>query len=284
MPSAVRTRSSGSASGRFARCALSSPRVRTIVIWSLLAALALAACEGTGTATPTPAATDVLVTGTVTEAGGGTTGTAADERRRPWHLVTLGDAYTEGSTTDLPRRDSWPAQLVASLKRAEMRTHLTNLAERGYSSWQVLDEQLGQVDGLEPDVVTVQVGINDILYLETEAGYRENVAGIFDGLLDMLPPERIFAITTPVDALDATGRNHAELHADIDTLNAALVDVATERDIEVIDIGLVNELARDDESMSTEEWDLRYPSAKQYAGWAEVIGPPVREALLSSEP
>ena len=258
--------------------------MRSIVIWSLFAALALVACEGTQSATPSPAATDGLVSSAQIQTGEGPTDSTPVERPRLYRLVTLGDAYTEGSATELPRRDSWPAQLVGSLKHAEVRLRLENLARRGYSSWQVLEEQLDRVDGFQPDVVTVQVGINDLLYLETEAGYRENVAGIFDGLLELLPPERIFGITTPTDALDATGRDYEDLHAGIETFNAVLVDVAAERDIEVIDIGLVNRLAEQDEDMSVEEWDLRYPSAKQYAGWVEVIGPHVREALLTIEP
>ena len=258
--------------------------MRSIVIWSLFAALALVACEGTQSATPSPAATDGLVSSAQIQTGEGPTDSTPVERPRLYRLVTLGDAYTEGSATELPRRDSWPAQLVGSLKHAEVRLRLENLARRGYSSWQVREEQLDRVDGFQPDGVTVPEGLNDLLYLETEAGYRENVAGIFDGLLELLPPERIFGITTPTDALDATGRDYEDLHAGIETFNAVLVDVAAERDIEVIDIGLVNRLAEQDEDMSVEEWDLRYPSAKQYAGWVEVIGPHVREALLTIEP
>ena len=60
-------------------------------------------------------------------------------------LVTLGDAYTHGTETAAPRRDSWPAQLVTSLERAGVRVVLRNLAEPGDTSGSLLEEQLGQV-------------------------------------------------------------------------------------------------------------------------------------------
>jgi hypothetical protein len=148
----------------------------------------------------------------------------------------------------------------------------------------VLDEQLGLVAHYEPDVVTVQVGINDLLYGEGEASYRQNLGYILDGLRELLPPERIFVITTPGDALDPGVVDREQAHVAIEALNAALSDVAAERGIEVIDIGLVNRLGEQDASLRVEESIYLYPTAKQYSGWAEVIGPYVLAALDASEP
>lgn len=258
--------------------------MRTIIAWSLLAVLALAACEGGQTATPSPAASQTAVSGDLTVDGERTTIVDAAQRRGPWRLVTLGDAYTAGYATELPRRDSWPQQLVESLKRAELQTRLTNLAVRGHDSWQVLDEQLGLVAHYEPDVVTVQVGINDLLYGEGEASYRQNLGDILDGLLELLPPERIFAITTPGDALDPGVVDPEQAHIAIEAVNVALSDVAAERGIEVIDIGPVNRLGEQDASLRVEESIYLYPTAKQYSGWAEIIGPHVHAALDAIEP
>lgn len=258
--------------------------MRTIIAWTLLAVLALAACEGSQTATPAPAASDAAVSSDVTDVDETTGASDTAGRRGPWRLVTLGDAYTAGYATELPRRDSWPAQLVESLERAEVQVRWFNLAERGYSSWQVLEEQLAQVAPYQPDVVTVQVGINDLIYGETEAGYRQNIGDILDGLLELLPPERIFAITTPGDALDPGVMDREQAHAAIEAVNTALSDVAAERGIEVIDIGLVNRLGEQDPSLRVEESIYLYPTAKQYSGWAEVIGPHVHEALDTIAP
>ncbi len=259
--------------------------MRPIVILGLLAALSLAACDAGVTPTADPATADPTVSSEITAAGAGTT---AAPVRRPalYRLVTLGDAYTAGYATDQPRRDSWPQQLVDSLARSGMEVRLTNLAVRGYSSGQVLEEQLDQVAPSQPDVVTLQVGINDLLYGEME-WYRGNVETILDRLLESLRSDRVFVVTTPDDALDGAGEAYgaqAEVRAAIGALNATLADAAAERGVGVIDIGVINGLGEENESLVVEDGPYSYPTAKQYAGWVEVIGPSVHDALSAVEP
>jgi hypothetical protein len=126
--------------------------------------------------------------------------------------------------------------------------------------------------------------VNDIIARESE-GYRENIAAAFDELLGILPPERIFAITTPDHTLtewgDAYGSRESGSAA-VAELNATLEEEADVRGIGVIDISAVNELVSDDPSLVI--GDGPYPSAKQYAGWVEVIGPRVHDALVGGEP
>ncbi len=216
--------------------------------------------------------------------GGSATVAGYGERTEPLRLVTLGDAYTRGTETAAPRRDSWPAQLVESLERSDVDLWLWNLAESGHSSDQLLEEQLGQVASLQPDVVTLQVGVNDILAKSTDI-YRENVTHILDELLTILPKERIFAITTPDHTLTEWGDAYgprAYGSAAVAKLNLTLTEVAEARGITVIDIGQVNERVSGDQSLVVDEGP--YPTAKQYAGWVEVIGPYIRGALATIEP
>jgi len=263
--------------------------VRSLIAWTLVAALFLAACSADGSSKPSPEASleAVLVTGAEGGEAGRPTITAAERAIELKRLVALGDAYTAGFGTAAPRRDSWPSQLAEALKRGDVRLWVTNLATSGYTSSQVLDEQLGQVAAYEPDVVTLQVGANDILTGETE-WYRENVSVILDELLLILPPEQIFAITTPDHTLTAWGDAYGPREigsAAVAELNGTLSDVAGERGIEVIDIGLVNELVATDSSLVVKAVPpVPYPTAKQYAGWVEVIGPHIHGALSADEP
>ena len=218
------------------------------------------------------------------EAGGGTT-TAASERGRRWRLVTLGDAFTLGYGTALHKRDSWPAQLVESLRRGDVEVQLTNLADFGYTAGRVLDSQLPQVAAEKPDVVTLQVGMSDLYTGETE-WYRGDLDAVLDGLLEILPAAQIFVVTTPSDTLDPAtpvDTDRAAVREAIEWLNTTLSASAAERGIEVIDIRSVNALAETDPTLVELDY-LSYPSAKQYAGWAEVIGPYVYGALAAIEP
>jgi len=186
-----------------------------------------------------------------------------------------------------PKRDSWPAQLVEAMARGDLPLRLVdNLAESGQTSEDVIRTQLGQVESLMPDVVTLQVGVNDIIARDISLDdYRANLAMILDELLRTLPPGRIFLITTPDHTLTERGGDYGlreEGHKAVLEANSILQDVASERDITVIDISEVNGRAAEDASLVIGEGP--YPSAKQYAGWVEIIGPQMRRALRGEEP
>ncbi len=256
--------------------------MRRSVAWSLVAALSVAACTGSGSSTAPPQASAPVASSVPVEADAAAAdATTPDTAVR---LVTLGDGYTDGTGTSSPRSDSWPSQLAEAMARAGVSVLWLNLAQQSHTSDLVVEEQLAQVAPLEPDVVTLQVGVNDIFSRDTSL-YRQNVEVIFDELLTILPPERIFAITTPDHTLTDYGLSFGpsdEGHAAVEELNATLLELAARRDIGVIDISSVNQLAAHDPSLVL--GDGPYGTPKQYAGWVEIIGPRIREVLSGSKP
>ncbi len=259
-----------------------SRRVNRFIAWSLVAALSLAACTGAGSSTPSPQASPPAASSVPAEVDP----VAADVPGydKPLRLVTLGDGYTDGSGTSSPGRDSWPSQLVDAMRRSGLDVVWLNLAEQSHTSDIVVEEQLGQVASLAPDVVTLQVGVNDIISGDTSF-YRQNIELILDELLDILPADRIFAITTPDHTLTDYGLSFGsstEGHAAVEALNGTLAEVASARGVAVIDISAVNDLVADDPSLVI--GDGPYGTPKQYAGWVEIIGPRIRAVLPAIEP
>jgi lysophospholipase L1-like esterase len=255
--------------------------VRRIVAFALVAALSLAACTAQGPSSPSQQPSPAAAVDVDADDAGSALAQAVPRR-----LVTLGDAYTAGYATELPKRDSWPAQVVVALRRGDVPVVLVNLAERSVSSDTVREDQLGQVAGYQPDVVTLQVGVNDAVSGET-AWYRGNLVAILDELLTLVPPERLFVITTPDDALDRRGSSDAalaEARSVVRALNEVAAEVAAERGVTVIDIGPLNQLGENDASLVVSDGLYSYPTAKQYAGWAEAISPYVHRALSTIEP
>jgi lysophospholipase L1-like esterase len=258
------------------------PRVKSILALTTAAVLTLAGCSlsGAESVSQEPAATPGPTTP-------GDPASSPQGEVEPLRLVTLGDGYTAGTDTATARRDSWPAQLAVAMDHGDLRLRLVdNLAESGHTSADVERVQLPQVAALEPDVVTLQVGVNDIIARDISLeDYRVNLARILDALLAMVPPDHLFLITTPDHTLTVRGGDYGSRdagRADVQEANAILAALAAERGIPVIDISAVNERVADDPSLVVGEGP--YPSAKQYAGWVEVIGPRMRRVLLGAEP
>jgi lysophospholipase L1-like esterase len=249
---------------------------------------ALAACSSSGgQASPSGGQASPVAGSEAQTALSPQPGVASEVAAEPLRLVTLGDAYTAGTDTLAPKRDSWPAQLVAAMDEGDVRLRLVdNLADSGQTSDDVRRSQLPQLEALVPDVVTLQVGVNDIIARDIGMDdYRQNVTAIVDQLLLDLAPDRIFLITTPDHSLTTRGADwgsRESSHAEVAEANGILEQVARDRGVTVVDIGPVNRLVPGDASLVIGEGP--YPSAKQYAGWVEIIGPAMRRVLTSAEP
>ncbi|TCN57136.1 lysophospholipase L1-like esterase [Rhodococcus sp. SMB37] len=81
--------------------------------------------------------------------------------------VALGDSFTEGVGDDDPTRPNgvrgWADRVAEQLARGNDGFGYANLAIRGRLLRQILDEQLDAALALEPDLVTIYAGGNDIM-------------------------------------------------------------------------------------------------------------------------
>jgi lysophospholipase L1-like esterase len=159
-----------------------------------------------------------------------------------------------------------------------------NLAAQGQTSEDVITDQLGAVPELRPHLVTLQVGANDTISPDTDLDeYRANIGTILDALLEDVPAGRIFAVTTPDYTLTEGGGDFGSREAQREEIRAAneiLAEETASRAITLIDISPVSDRVAEDPTLVGS--DGLYPSAKQYAGWVELIAPPIRAALGSA--
>jgi len=81
--------------------------------------------------------------------------------------VALGDSFTEGVGDPDPTRPNgvrgWADRVAEVLAAADPQFRYANLAIRGRKLPQILDEQLEPALALEPDLVTIYAGGNDLL-------------------------------------------------------------------------------------------------------------------------
>lgn len=104
-------------------------------------------------------------------AQGGPDGSAA--RLHPWsRYVALGDSFTEGVGDPEPRSPGglrgWADRVAEELSAGHEDFAYANLAVRGRLLRQILDEQVGPALALQPDLITLNAGGNDLIFRRSD--------------------------------------------------------------------------------------------------------------------
>ncbi len=205
--------------------------------------------------------------------------------------VVLGDSYSFGD--GVKQADRWPNQLARILRPDLDLDIVANLAGRSSTSREVIDDQLPQLMELQPQFVSVQVGVNDVIFPIPAATYSANMAQILDTVLTLVDPDRVVVVTTPDYTLMPDGAIFGEpevKRARIKEFNELLRAEAEARGIAVVDISPISDRVQEDPSLVAVPVDGRdlHPSGKQYAGWADLVAETVRrlfrEASASTDP
>lgn len=193
--------------------------------------------------------------------------------------VALGDSYTIGTAVTIPER--FPDQLVVALRPDHANLELVaNLGVNGDTSGDLIRDQLPRVAALAPDLVTVLIGVNDVVQRVPAETYEANVITILGALLEQLAPERIVAVAIPDYTVTPSGAAFGDPDQQRDaiaTSNRIMARLAAERGIAFVDIFDISQRAAVDTALVAE--DGLHPSGDQYARWVERIAPVVREGL-----
>lgn len=204
-------------------------------------------------------------------------GTACQaEREDRVRYVALGDSYTIG--TSVSEGERWPNQLAARIPELEL---VGNPAVNGYTSADLIDRELPVLDELGPELVTVLIGVNDVVQGVPDGVYAANVAVILDRLLEIVPANRIVCVATPDYTRTPSGVDYGPPEARSDAIvrfNAILREACEQRGgafvPEIFEISL--RVADDPALVAT---DGLHPSGQQYRAWVDAIEPVVRRVL-----
>ena len=176
--------------------------------------------------------------------------------------LALGDSYTIGTGAS-DESLSWPA-IIASRLGAD----LTNPAVNGYTTLDLIRDELPYLERVKPDVVSILIGVNDLVQGRMPDQYRASLRTIYDAVSG----RRVAAVSIPTwsyvpAAADFGGKEHVE------RLTAIFNDVAREeaaaRELTWIDIGPAST-----SGVGTKGWiasDQLHPGDAQYAAWADAI-------------
>jgi lysophospholipase L1-like esterase len=111
--------------------------------------------------------------------------------------AALGDSFTAGR--DSIDAERWADLLAAGMRRVNPDLRYENLAVDGATSAEVLDQQVGPALAVEPDLLTVICGTNDVLLATRPdvSGYATRIEEIFRRLREAAPEAMLVTATAP---------------------------------------------------------------------------------------
>jgi lysophospholipase L1-like esterase len=179
--------------------------------------------------------------------------------------LALGDSFTigTGSGPEL----AFPARLVA---RSGCGVTLRNVAVNGYSTQEILDEELPALASFAPTFVTLAVGANDIVRRRGPDEYRANVRRIVQAVVAAGGP-RLVAIPQPDWSLSPVAADFgdpAALRASIDRYNAILREETTAAGGTYVDLFPLMEQQAQARMIAR---DGLHPSAASHDAWAAEL-------------
>jgi acyl-CoA thioesterase I len=137
---------------------------------------------------------------------------------------------------------------------------------------------------VKPDIVSILIGVNDLVRGRTVDAYRESLAEIYDAIATLhLPRGQAAAISIPDWSVVPAARDYGEpqlIHARTEAFNDAASEEAVQRGFTWVDI---TDVSRN--GLGLAGWispDDLHPGDPQYAAWANTIWDAVREAWTSA--
>ena len=137
----------------------------------------------------------------------------------------------------------------------------------------MIANELAQVRQIKPDLITVLIGVNDLVRGRTPSDYRGSLVRIYDEVTAQGSSDgRVFGISLPNWSVVPAAREFGDpeqIRDLTDTFNDVAREEAETRGFKWIDI-----TAASLSGLGTPGWiasDGLHPGDSQYAAWAEVI-------------
>lgn len=196
----------------------------------------------------------------------------------PFNFVVLGDSTSAGLGAGRPD-EAYPTLLARRLAAdTGRRVRLTVLGVSGARTRDVLRDQVPQVAGLDPDLVFIGIGANDVTHLTSLASVRDDMREILESVratgaevaVAGAPDMRVYAWHQPLRWITyLRGRQVTD----------AIEEVGREQGVAVVELAekTGHFFAEQPETHFSE--DEFHPSEVGYRRWADAIYPVLRSLV-----
>jgi acyl-CoA thioesterase-1 len=200
----------------------------------------------------------------------------AGDRASPLVYAAVGDSTGIG----LGARDGggYVARLFARIERERPGSTLINLSAAGATTADAVDKQLAQLDGTRATLVTICVGLNDLLRGREAKQFAESYETL---VAKMKRPGRLIVVTTLPDVASAPamkGTADESLRVRLGQFNKAIEGIAGRHGVPLVDLYKLSgeTVGSRPEFFSS---DGLHPSDLGYARWAEALWPAVAQTV-----
>src|SRR2546427_1833643 len=121
----------------------------------------------------------------------------------PERFLALGDSFTIGTGTTPDR--SFPAALARLWTQQGRTVVLANPAVNGYTTDDLIHDELPLVASFHPTLVALLIGANDIVRGSNEDRYRRQLGSIHERIRADAPDARVIALPQPDWSLSPAG-------------------------------------------------------------------------------
>lgn len=204
----------------------------------------------------------------------------------PLRYVALGDSYTIGTGLPDPS-ENFPTRLARQLTEATgIDVTVVNLGVNGYTTRDLIREELPVARAAVPDFVTVLIGANDVVQGSDEESYRRHLQEIYQAIAQLeLRSGRTVAISIPDFSGVPGGAGFgpaADLRARIEAFNQVARSQAGRHGLGYVDITALSR-----SGMGRADWlaaDGLHPAAAQHRAIAADVWEAVSPAWRSVQP
>lgn len=194
---------------------------------------------------------------------------------KKYNYLALGDSYTIGEA--VPFAENFPSQTALMIKTDTTELLPRIIARTGWTTDE-LEAGIAAANTASPllssyDFVSLLIGVNNQYRGRSVDSYRPEFTALLQKAIQYAGnrPERVVVLSIPDWGVTpfASGRDRAQIAAEIDAYNAANRQISLQYNVHYIDITPWTREAATDPTLLAA--DGLHPSGKEYRRWAERV-------------
>lgn len=191
--------------------------------------------------------------------------------------LPLGDSYTIGE--GIKSTNNFPSVLTNTLREEGIVVEIVqNPAVTGYTTQDLINEELSLLDELKPNFCTLLIGVNDWVQERSKKDFERDLRYILQKVQQQVQ-KQLVVIAIPDFSIAPEGNKYAkgrDISEGLAEFNSVVKELCVEYSVEFVDIF---PLSQQQNTVAYFASDQLHPSEKAYREWVKLILPKALKVL-----